>query len=259
MLWVPSDPVSVSLERVEGRVHCSLLPQRSGSVWPLYHSPRYTLRFLFCLTAHVTVLLFYSKPAAAALRDIIGIFRGKHLLIVSYYQGLRGANDFKMCPIFYFPFSSLLFCSRFQAAVCLRTAKPATMEHGRPMTTSSSTESIAQSVAKAGVVGTVKVSWTAVMQYRCKALSRLNILHLITDYGKYGSHSAEGLSYDECSSCTLSFIWCTCTLYTNTTIWVKTNKSNYKLIVNQVNSFTKKEKENTQFVKQRTDCQMCNT
>lgn len=132
------------------------------------------------------------------------------------------------------------FCSRFQAAACLRTAKPATMGHGRPMTTSSSTESIAQSVAKAGAVGTVKVSWTAVMRYRCKALSRLNILHLITDYGKYGSHSAEGLSYDECSSCTLSFIRCACRLYTNTT----TNTSNYKLIVNQVNSFTKKEKEN---------------
>lgn len=49
------------------------------------------------------------------------------------------------------------------------------------MTTSSSTESIAQSVAKAGVVGTVKVSWTAVTQYCCKALSCLNILHPITD------------------------------------------------------------------------------
>lgn len=112
----------------------------------------------------------------------------------------------KCVRFFTFLSAHFFFVPCFQAAVCLRTAKPATMEHGRPMTTSSSTESIAQSVAKAGVVGTVKVSWTAVMQYRCKALSRLNILHLITDYGKYGSHSAEGLSYDECSSCTLSFI-----------------------------------------------------
>lgn len=43
MLRIPTDRVSVSLKRVTGRLHCTLLPQCSGSVWPLYHSPRYTL------------------------------------------------------------------------------------------------------------------------------------------------------------------------------------------------------------------------
>ena len=43
VLWVPPDPVPVSLHRVEGGLHRPLLPQRSGSVWPLHHPPRYSL------------------------------------------------------------------------------------------------------------------------------------------------------------------------------------------------------------------------
>lgn len=62
----------------------------------------------------------------------------------------------------YFYVTYLFFCP-CQAAVCLRTAKRATMEHGKPMTTSLSMESIVQSVAKAGVVGTVKVSENAAL------------------------------------------------------------------------------------------------
>lgn len=54
-------------------------------------------------------------------------------------------------------FSSVCLCL-CKAAVCLRTVKLATMEHGKQMITSLWMESIAQSVAKAGVEGTVKVS-----------------------------------------------------------------------------------------------------
>lgn len=60
--------------------------------------------------------------------------------------------------------TTFCFCP-CKAAVCLRTVKPATMEHGKPMTTSLSMESIVQSVAEAGVEGTVEVSWIVVMQY----------------------------------------------------------------------------------------------
>lgn len=42
MLWVPADPVSMSLQRFEGGLHCSLLQECPQSVWPLYYSPRYT-------------------------------------------------------------------------------------------------------------------------------------------------------------------------------------------------------------------------
>lgn len=49
-----------------------------------------------------------------------------------------------------------------EAAVCSRTAKPATTERGKPTTTSSSTGSFARSVARAGAEGTVKVSPAAV-------------------------------------------------------------------------------------------------
>lgn len=59
---------------------------------------------------------------------------------------------------FYFPLHFSLVFFRCQAAACLRTVKRVTMERGRPTMTSSSMESIVQSVAKAGVVGTVKVS-----------------------------------------------------------------------------------------------------
>lgn len=55
-------------------------------------------------------------------------------------------------------FQLISFYFARKAAVCLRTVKPATMERGRPMMTSSSMESTVQSVAKAGVVETAKVS-----------------------------------------------------------------------------------------------------
>lgn len=51
-----------------------------------------------------------------------------------------------------------LFLFACKAAVCLRTVKPVTMERGRPTMTSLSMGSIVRSVAKAGVVETVKVS-----------------------------------------------------------------------------------------------------
>lgn len=59
-------------------------------------------------------------------------------------------------PLFsFYSFLALFSC---KAAVCLRTVRHATMERGRPMTTSLSMESIARSVAKAGAEGTVGVS-----------------------------------------------------------------------------------------------------
>lgn len=57
MLRIPTDRVSVSLKRVTGRLHCTLLPQCSGSVWPLYHSPRYTL-IVTCTYAILTYCSF---------------------------------------------------------------------------------------------------------------------------------------------------------------------------------------------------------
>lgn len=55
MLRVPADPVSVSLQRFEGGLHCSLLQECPQSVWPLYHSPRYTLQ------VHSSNFKFYIK------------------------------------------------------------------------------------------------------------------------------------------------------------------------------------------------------
>lgn len=59
---------------------------------------------------------------------------------------------------FTLPFYSFLALLSCKAAVCLRTVRRATMERGRPTMTSLSMESIAWSVAKAGVEGTVGVS-----------------------------------------------------------------------------------------------------
>lgn len=64
----------------------------------------------------------------------------------------------------FFSFYSFLALLSCKAAVCLRTVRRAIMERGRPTTTSSSMESIARSVAKAGVEGTVGVSQISALE-----------------------------------------------------------------------------------------------
>lgn len=73
------------------------------------------------------------------------------------HKSVTKRSKLTKCVILMLLSVSFCFCP-CQAAVCLRTVKPATMEPGKPMMTSLSMESIVQSVAKAGVEGTVKVS-----------------------------------------------------------------------------------------------------
>lgn len=80
-----------------------------------------------------------------------------HFIKYSKYNINLGGNYHISVFVFCQPFSFLFL---LEAVVCLKTVKPVTTEPGKPTTTSLSTENIAQSVVKAGAVGTVKVSCT---------------------------------------------------------------------------------------------------
>lgn len=195
MLWVPTNPVSVSLKGVEGRLHCSLLPQRSGPVRSLHHSPRYTVNVAcrYCLVVIICQVVILSPVVPLLLILPTQFFCSKQhdsLLIRWIFPG----KVVKSCKLTCICVSNsyVCLCPR-KAAACLRTVKLATMEHGKPMITSLWMESIAQSVVKAGVEGTVKVSCpnADVLLYTiCTTLS-LNIclirdaayvLHYICEY-----------------------------------------------------------------------------